>query len=659
MKYRPEIDGLRSVAVLPVILFHAGIGVFSGGYVGVDIFFVISGYLITTIILDQIVQGRFSLADFYARRARRILPALFLVVACTIPPAFLLMLPSQFKDFSQSVAAVSVFSSNILFWLESGYFAAAAELKPLLHTWSLAVEEQYYVLFPLLLGGLWRLGARPALIVLGAILAASLIASQILAQRAPGANFYLLPSRAWELLAGSLCAIRIMGRGRSGNALASGLGLALIVGAILLYDAQTPFPSVYALAPVGGTVLIILFADAGTPVGRFLSMRGPVFIGLISYSAYLWHQPLFALARLAHAHEPPMALMLALAAGSLILAFLSWKHVEQPARHHPWPIRRVLGATVAGSVLIASAGLALQYSGAQKAWFTASLPPQNRPLLERITRMAEMDHFATGQGDACRFFVADYDDATDARVERCFAEHGPALAIMGDSHALDSWKAMEAASDAPFLLGLPQQQCRPHVAGSDCTGTGLPRFLERHAGRIGSAVYVQAGFWLLTDRNGRHQDRRLFTDGSDLDPRLDEAAIDRVFTVLKHFDAIVPVTWFGPLIEPHVSAETMLAIDCDRVPALLALRPGQQEIFQRLEDRLARQAAESGIGYVRALPVLDFDIGRDLYDCDNLYWSDGDHWSPQGEARFGARMAPAVEATMTAARQEAHVPARP
>lgn len=258
MKYRPEIDGLRSVAVLPVILFHAGLGVFSGGYVGVDVFFVISGYLITTIILGQIVEGRFSLLDFYNRRSRRIMPALFLVMGCTIPAAFLLMLPSQFQDFAQSVAAVGIFSSNILFWLESGYFAAAAELKPLLHTWSLAVEEQYYVLFPLLLLGLWRLGARTALMILGAIFAASLIASQILATRAPGANFYLLPSRAWELLAGSLCAIWIMRRGRSGNALLSTLGLALIVASIFIYDSNTPFPSLYALAPVGGTALSTL-----------------------------------------------------------------------------------------------------------------------------------------------------------------------------------------------------------------------------------------------------------------------------------------------------------------------------------------------------------------------------------------------------------------
>ena len=149
MKYRPEIDGLRALAVVPVILFHAGFDIFSGGFIGVDIFFVISGYLITTILLEDIEEGRFSLVNFYERRARRIIPALFFVVIVCIPFAWMWMLPSQMKDFSQSLVAVSLFASNILFWQESEYFTAFEQEKPLLHTWSLAVEEQYYILFPI------------------------------------------------------------------------------------------------------------------------------------------------------------------------------------------------------------------------------------------------------------------------------------------------------------------------------------------------------------------------------------------------------------------------------------------------------------------------------------------------------------------------------
>ena len=198
MYYRREIDGLRAVAVLPVILFHAGFELFSGGFVGVDVFFVISGYLITTIIINEMDDGKFSLLNFYERRARRILPALFFVVLCCIPFAWFLLLPSDMKDFSQSLVAVSTFSSNILFWRESGYFDTAAELKPLLHTWSLAVEEQFYILFPLFLMAAWRFGKRAIVWTLIASFAISLAVAHWGAYNKPGDAFFLLPTRAWE-----------------------------------------------------------------------------------------------------------------------------------------------------------------------------------------------------------------------------------------------------------------------------------------------------------------------------------------------------------------------------------------------------------------------------------------------------------------------------
>jgi peptidoglycan/LPS O-acetylase OafA/YrhL len=206
MEYRREIDGLRALAVLPVILFHAGFTTFSGGFVGVDVFFVISGYLITTIILTELEQGTFSIVNFYERRARRILPALFVMMLACLPFAWFWLLPEDMKDFSQSLLAVSVFASNILFWRESGYFDSAAELKPLLHTWSLAVEEQYYMLFPLFLMATWRFGRRWILGSLIAVALASLALAQWGSLVKPAATFYLLPTRVWELLIGAFAA---------------------------------------------------------------------------------------------------------------------------------------------------------------------------------------------------------------------------------------------------------------------------------------------------------------------------------------------------------------------------------------------------------------------------------------------------------------------
>lgn len=333
MKYRPEIDGLRAVAVIPVILFHAGFTVFSGGFVGVDVFFVISGFLITGILIGEIAEGRFSLLGFYERRARRILPALSLVMAACIPFAWAWMLPDQFAGFARSLVAVSLFLSNILFWSETGYFDSASEEKPLLHTWSLAVEEQYYLLFPLALLLAWRVLGRDRAFYLIALMAlASLALCEIASRLSPSANFYLLPTRAWELLTGSLCAFVMARRAPAPHAGLAALGLGLIVAAVFGLDDGFRFPSAWALAPVLGTALVLVYARPGTGVARLLSSRGAVGIGLISYSAYLWHQPLFAFARIRLLGEPPQLLMLGLAALTLALAWASWRYVERPFR---------------------------------------------------------------------------------------------------------------------------------------------------------------------------------------------------------------------------------------------------------------------------------------------------------------------------------------
>ena len=313
MDYRKEVDGLRAVAVLPVVFFHAGFPIFGGGYVGVDVFFVISGFLITSIIATELQAGKFSLLSFYDRRARRILPALVVMVLVCLPFAWLWMLPSELKEFSESMAAVFTFSSNILFWRTSGYFDTEAELKPLLHTWSLAVEEQYYLFFPLLLGLLWKFGQRLTLLVLGVLAIFSLCLGQWGSTNDPSAAFYLLPTRGWELLIGAGAALlvvqgRVPKAGPKVHEWGSALGLALIAGSVFLYGRDTPFPGIYALAPTVGAVMIILLATPQCLVGRLLGSRIAVGIGLVSYSTYLWHQPLLAFAR-HQGHDEPGSLL--------------------------------------------------------------------------------------------------------------------------------------------------------------------------------------------------------------------------------------------------------------------------------------------------------------------------------------------------------------
>lgn len=338
MKYRSEIDGLRALAVVPVILFHAGFKAFNGGFVGVDVFFVISGYLITTILLNDLELGNFSIVHFYERRARRILPALFLVMFACLPFAWFWLLPQDLKSFSQSLVAVSIFASNILFWQTSGYFDTANELKPLIHTWSLSVEEQYYVLFPLFLFFSWKLGKRFTVVILALVAIISLALAQWYVNKNPAFTFYMLPTRAWELLIGAFVAFyysehNIKKHRYWVSELGSMIGFTLIVYATFGYSERTPFPSLYTFAPTIGAALIIVFATNKTLIGKLLSTKPFLWIGLISYSAYLWHQPLFAFARQRSVEEPAQQLLALLAAVTLPLAYLTWRFVERPFRN--------------------------------------------------------------------------------------------------------------------------------------------------------------------------------------------------------------------------------------------------------------------------------------------------------------------------------------
>ena len=367
MQYRAEIDGLRALAVVPVVLFHAGIVGFSGGFVGVDIFFVISGYLITSIILSEQAKERFTLASFYERRARRILPALMLVVLLSTIAAWYILLPNELVDYGASLASVGVFASNILFWQQSDYFAATSEFIPLLHTWSLAVEEQFYLIFPVFMIATIAWVKQSRLLVLVALAMISLLYCEWAWRNTPEANFFLAPSRAWELLAGVFCAFYLHSKQLQNTAIkqaGSLLGFLMLLYSIFFFDKDIPFPSVYALAPVFGTALIILYADADTLVGKLLGLPVLVGIGLVSYSAYLWHQPLFVFARMNTMDELSVTMLLGLSVLSFVLAYLSWRWVEKPFRNRHWlSQKQVLWMAVACSGVLIALGMLFVFSG--------------------------------------------------------------------------------------------------------------------------------------------------------------------------------------------------------------------------------------------------------------------------------------------------------
>lgn len=437
MKYRPEVDGLRALAVLPVILFHADFSLFAGGYVGVDVFFVISGYLITTIIVAELEKGTFSIVNFYERRARRILPALFFVMLLCLPFAWFWFISNDMQSFSQSLVAVSVFGSNILFWITSGYFDSASELKPLLHTWSLAIEEQFYVVFPLLLMAFWSLAKRSVITLLVLIALASFVAAHWGATRHPDATFYLLHTRAWELLVGSFIALyfhrrsvaltdnsdaKVFNKGLA--EVGSFLGFIAVVLPIFTFDSSTPFPSAYGLLPVLGTAAIILFADQRTLVGKCLSSKWFVGVGLISYSAYLWHQPLFAFARYRTMEEPSVFIMTSLAVISLMLAFFSWKFIEAPFRDKTRFTRKhIFILSFIGSLFFIGVGLIGQVTEGK---FFRTYDPVEQHLTATLKQR--------GANTACwrSLEMGNYDSADCVLGDSTKPAN---FALLGDSHA--------------------------------------------------------------------------------------------------------------------------------------------------------------------------------------------------------------------------------
>jgi peptidoglycan/LPS O-acetylase OafA/YrhL len=460
MDYRREVDGLRAVAVLAVMFFHAGFAQVSGGFVGVDVFFVISGYLITSLIQSERAQGRFSLAGFYERRARRILPALFCVLGACVPFAWLWLLPDQLKDFSNSLVRVLVFLSNVYFARDTGYFAAPAEEKPLLHTWSLAVEEQYYLAFPLLLALLARFGKRPLAGALALLALASLAFAVHESGVRPEKAFFDTRGRVWELLIGALLALGPASRGlraaRPVRELGSALGLGAILWAALRFDANTPSPSAYMLLPTLGTALLLLFASPGTLVGRLLGSKPVVAIGLISYSAYLWHQPLLAFARVRSLTLLSALERLSLVLAALALAAVSWRLVEQPFRDRQRVARRSL---VRAALVTAAVLLAIGLAGKATHGFEARYAQRWQAIQQNLEKLR-------GERDAwirpgeCQFNQRGTYRELDAFLSHWDCELDPRhpelkkipYAVAGDSHAADLVMAFKVNGYLPLEM---------------------------------------------------------------------------------------------------------------------------------------------------------------------------------------------------------------
>ncbi|WP_296702632.1 acyltransferase family protein [Thiocapsa sp. UBA6158] len=626
-RYRSDIDGLRALAIAPVVLFHANIPGFSGGFIGVDVFFVISGYLITSIIEREIREGRFSLQGFYERRIRRILPALFAMLSVSALAAYLILYPAQAQGFARSLIAATLFVSSILFQGEVGYFDQEAELKPLLHTWSLSVEEIFYILYPLLLWLAWRrFRGHQATLVAG--IAALSFAATVIAlwiDRQSTAAFFLPHFRAWELLIGALVALAPLRlpNGRAFAAILSIVGLSMIVVPVYAYSQTTTFPGLAALPPCIGTALVILAGQRHpSPVGRMLSWRPILLLGLISYSLYLWHWPIFVFARHILGREPLLGESLALIAASLIAAVLSWRFVERPFRGRSGLLQRpaLFAAAALAALVLTGIGLHGQQTG---GWLGRYAPE----LVDIFTATQDRDP----RQPECESVRADTPGCIYGE-----ADAPPVVALLGDSHAAVYAMVLGELAQArgESVLSLAMPICPPALgwAGEplswreDC-GLFQQLALERIIATASIHTVVLAAWYRIYPFDDPNREFALAM----------EEAIERLISAGKRVALVYPIP------QPDADVPTTLAeaILEGRDPNLIRqpleqFHADQGGVFAML-DGLDRHAS-----LIRIYPHLVLCPGPDclFYRGGRVLYYDDNHLSVTGAALLRPRFAP-------------------
>ncbi|WP_415238102.1 acyltransferase family protein [Seleniivibrio woodruffii] len=655
MKYRQDIDGLRSVAILPVILYHAGIGAFSGGFTGVDVFFVISGYLITTIIFREIESGTFTLSNFYIRRIKRIFPALFAMIAVTGLISYFVLMPNHFAKFGKSVAAAVFFCANIIFWGDSGYFDAEAESKPLLHTWSLGVEEQFYIFFPLILMFLARTGFRRLKTIIVSIFVVSFLLNIAFVGRFPEAVFFNLPFRAWELMLGSMLSLGFFPQADGAKKeFLSVLGLMLIASGMLFIDESTRFPGYAALLPCVGTALII--HAEGSAVNRFLSYRPFVWVGLLSYSLYIWHWPVFAFRNYVSAVQIDSFFLsnTFLIPFVFLLAVVSYYIIEKPLRVMKVQNRKQFFAYAAASMLvITSAGLYVKFEKGIKSRFSPD-------VIRSIT--AKM-----GGLDPKKCFDLKYADIRKERLCRIGDKNAePSFAMMGDSHALAMSGGMNEQMKLYGMSGLffARPTCLPTEESDVLNGTKIQECSDHFKKAIDileSSPEIKTVF--ITARWGMYANNVRYLDDSKLyivkkaEAKVDSVRSDELlYNGLK--DTITELTQSGkrvvlimdvPDIGFDVPAEAgkyavMKKIFGEKVGSLdydfnSAEHIKWSEDFKKMVAKLSEEAEFT------VLDPSDYLCKEgecDIYNgLDPLYF-DSNHLSIQGSAYLAEKMSPAV-----------------
>ena len=639
LTYRPEIDGLRAIAVGAVILYHAQITIlgyqpFKGGFIGVDIFFVISGYLITSIILKELVTtGSFSFKHFYERRVRRILPALLVVMLVSLPFAWMYLLPSSFVDFSKSILYSLGFSSNLYFhFTGQQYGAESGLLKPFLHTWSLSVEEQFYIIFPIVLLISFKYFKKYLIhiLILGFIISIGL--AEWFSRNYPSISFYFLHTRMWELLAGSILAYFEITKGhrskrKSLNLILPFIGIILIGLSILFFNDEIFHPSFYTLSPIIGVCLIIWYSNKDGIVTKILSTKLFVGIGLISYSLYLWHYPIFAFNNIASFTDNNSDILKKLFIVIILLfsSVLSYFLVEKPFRNKNIDNKKILKIIfMIVGILIVFNSFTLIKDGKINEFNTSNEKSISSPLYKADCK------FSTSKID---FFN---DNLFKKKFFRCKEKYNKFILIVGDSHSVDLYNSISKFSkDNEFIVGLNKVACQPSEKNlTDCHYRNALQFIKDFKKNIKFIFFNHKGSYFLTNTGSEKDLRSSEFRKLPLNYTQINNTINYLIEVKKLTTNLI---FIGPHIEPNITYNYKFFKKLKNKSNYDLDDKSNYDLI-KVDQELKKILNLNQMNYISKIDILNYEFEKDLIVDGNLTFSDADHWSEFGESYFGRKL---------------------
>tara|TARA_Y100000389_G_scaffold83702_1_gene80291 strand:+ start:115 stop:2037 length:1923 start_codon:yes stop_codon:yes gene_type:complete len=625
MNYRKEIDGLRAISILPVIFFHFGYPAFSGGYIGVDIFFVISGYLITTFIIKENDRKNFSLIKFYERRARRILPLLLIVLLITTSISYFLFTPTYLDFYYKSVLAALFFYSNFFFWNKSGYFETGSDINPIFHTWSLSIEEQYYLIFPLVFLFFIKIFGKKIITLLSATILIGACLSHYLSMFHPSANFYLLPFRIFQISIGVLTAILLNYYKFSKfniftKNIFSLFGLFLIIISIFLFNEDTLSPSLFSLIPLVGCSLVILFTNERTYIFKILTNKILVFVGLLSYGLYLWHIPILTFYKINYSINDIFDYIIILLL-TFLITLITWKYVEKPFRNFEL-IKSKLFFNILLVFLILFLGLIFTLifnSGKRISNFEKNLDPENKKIFLETSKATKTAGYESMYDDGnCKFWSKNLDDDFLNRFENCKNKaNQKAIIMLGDSHQMDLYNGISKTSDKKFIASISRGRCRLHTPNplgyQGCQFSEIKDFLEKNSKEISTLIYHQSGSFFLS--------------GSKNLP-IKTKHIMETINYLLTFTDIENVIWIGPRIEPNIMMDFTFTKNYKKHKKFVNYN------IKYVDEQITKKTFNSNIKYISLIKAINFEFNKDFNVDGKFTYSDYDHWSEFGEFYF-------------------------